>query len=63
MNRTNRKNTIRRNRGLTLIDFMIVVTIAGILLSSAVPSWSRAFADKRLVGEAEQIVYQRVKNC
>jgi type IV fimbrial biogenesis protein FimT len=59
MNRKNRKNRhsiIRRNRGLTLIDFMIVLTIAGILLSSAVPSWSRAFADKRLMGESDLIV-------
>lgn len=63
MNRTNRpdrKNTIRRShrssRGFTLIDFMIVLTIAGILLTLAIPSWSRTFADKRLVGEAEQIV-------
>jgi type IV fimbrial biogenesis protein FimT len=52
----NRKLTTRRsNRGFTLIDFMIVLTIAGILLAQAIPSWSRAFADKRLVGESEQI--------
>lgn len=57
MNRNNRslRHSFRRNRGLTLIDCMIVLTIAGILLTGAVPSWSRAFADKRLVGEAEQI--------
>jgi type IV fimbrial biogenesis protein FimT len=59
MNRTNRKSTTRHSnrstRGFTLIDFMIVLTIVGILLSQAIPSWSRAFADKRLVGESELI--------
>ena len=55
MNRKNRSKPIRRNRGLTLIDLMIVITIAGTLITLAIPSWSRAFADKRLVGEAEQI--------
>ncbi len=58
MNRTNRTNNLSRrrsSRGFTLIDFMIALTIAGILLGQAVPSWSRAFADKRLLGETEQL--------
>ena len=53
--RTRRSILKSRGRGFTLIDFMIVLTIAGILLGQAVPSWSRAFADKKLQGEAENI--------
>lgn len=48
-------NTARHNRGFTLIDFMIALTIAGILLSQAIPSFTSVFLDKKLVGEAESI--------
>ncbi len=43
-------------RGLTLIDCMIVLTIIGILVGQAAPSWMQAFADKKLLGEAESVV-------
>jgi type IV fimbrial biogenesis protein FimT len=54
-NRTNRNTLTRRSRGFTLIDFMIALTIVGILLGQAIPSWSHVFADKRLTGEADLI--------
>jgi type IV fimbrial biogenesis protein FimT len=53
--RTPSCRTVRRSRGFTLIDFMIVITILGILASQGVPSWTSAFARKKLQGEADSI--------
>jgi type IV fimbrial biogenesis protein FimT len=48
-------STARRSRGFTLIDLMIVLTIVGILLGQAAPSWMRAFDDQKLRGEAQSV--------
>ncbi len=45
----------KQQRGLTLIDVMIVITIVGILISQAAPSWRDAFRNKRLIGTAETV--------
>lgn len=46
-----------RQRGVTLLEAMVVITIVGILMAVAVPSYQSFIAESRLRVKAESILY------
>ena len=45
----------RKGRGLTLIELVVTVLIAGILIAIAIPSFNQMFQKNRLKGAAERL--------
>lgn len=46
----------KRQRGLTLVELMVVLAVMGVLVSAALPSMSQGFADRRVAMVARDVV-------
>ena len=46
---------MRRNRGFTMIELLVIIAIAGILVAVAVPSFTESIARRRLEGVANEL--------
>jgi prepilin-type N-terminal cleavage/methylation domain-containing protein len=53
----------RKQQGLTLVELMVVLAVMGVLVSSALPSMSAGFADRRVAMVARDVVslFQRAR--
>jgi len=53
----------KRQRGLTLVELMVVLAVMGVLVSAALPSMSQGFADRRVAMVARDVVslFQRAR--
>ena len=50
------KTTLARQRGLTLVELMIVIVVIAILLAIAMPSFRDTIDKRRLVGAADNLL-------
>lgn len=51
-----RTHSLRRQLGVTLVEALITVSIAGILLGAGVPSFGRMLAEARVSAEVEALI-------
>jgi len=51
-----RRQTLRRQLGVTLIETLLTVSIAGIVLGAGVPSFGRALAEARVSAEVDALM-------